>query len=304
MQPCGYHHPNYAFSLSEFGDPIQLERSGAWLLRRSISFSTYHDAMGCYPLLTCNDWGGIFDDLRNLSEKIVAVWLITDPFADVDYGKLRQFFRDVCYPYKEHMVIDLSQPVDATVSKHHQRYAKKSLKHADINVIEPPASCVDVWNHLYANLIQKKGITGLTQFSRESFLQQLKVPGCVVFQALHKQRVVAMQIWYRYQDRAYYHLGASSDEGYRQHGAFGLFWEAIHFFKKEGLRWLNIGAGAGTKPKPDDGLTRFKKGWSNAVRPVYFCGAIMDPEQYNRLCLAQQKENEAYFPAYRAGEFA
>jgi len=303
MPPCGYHHRNYALSLSDFGDPILLERSGAWLLLRSISSSTYRDAMGCYPLLTCDNWGGIYDDLRDLNERIVAVWLITDPFADVEFGKLRQFFRDICYPFKEHMVVDLSQPVDATVSRHHQRYAKKSRKQVEIEIIENPESCVDIWNRLYANLIEKKAIQGLTRFSRESFIQQLKVTGCVVFQALYKQRVIAMQIWYRYQDRAYYHLGASSDEGYLQHGAFGLFWEAIRFFQRQGLRWLDLGAGAGTKPNPNDGLTRFKKGWANAARPVYFCGAVMDRKQYNMLCRTRQKESENYFPGYRAGEF-
>jgi hypothetical protein len=303
MPPCGYHHRNYAFSLSDFGEPILLEKSGGWLLLRTIPGSDYRDAMGCYPLFTCNDWDGLFDDLRNLKEQFVSVCLVTDPFADVDFDKLRRIFQDVCYPFKEHMVVDLSQPAKATISKHHQRYAKKALKHVQIKVIENPASCVDIWSSLYANLIQKKGIQGLTRFSRKSFVGQLEIPGCVVFQALFNQRVIAMHIWYRYQDRAYYHLGASSDEGYRRHGAFGLFWEAIHNFQKEGLQWLHLGGGAGTKFNPDDGLTQFKKGWANTVRPVFFCGAILDRQRYHTLCLTQKNKSNNYFPAYRAGEF-
>lgn len=303
MQPCGYHHRDYAFSLSEYGDPIKLERSGGWLLQRPILGSKYRDAMGCYPLLTCDNWNGLFDDLGNLKNQMVAVWMITDPFADLSFEELSSFFTDVCFLFKHHIVVDLSQSRDAIVSKHHKRYAQKSLNHVEISMVENPEACVGDWERLYRYLIEKHEIKGLTRFSTEAFSKQLKVPGCVVFQAFHEQRVVAMQIWYRYHDRAYYHLGASSEEGYRQYAAFGLFWEAIDYFKRLDIKWLSLGAGAGVKPDSNDGLTRFKKGWSNETLPVYFCGAVMNINQYKQLCSTQSNQDKNYFPAYRAGEF-
>lgn len=234
---------------------------------------------------------------------MVAIWLVTDPFATIEVSELRSFFSDVCYPFKEHLVVDLSLPRQATVSKHHQRYARKALKHLEICIPMKPESYVEIWTRLYGNLIKKHGIKGLTRFSEKAFTQQMKVPGCVVFQAVMKSRIIAMQIWYQYGDRAYYHLGASSEAGYRHYAAFGLFWEAIRHFQKLGLRWLNLGGGAGTKQNANDGLTRFKKGWASSSRPVYFCGVTMHPKQYNALCRTNKYGKHDFFPAYRECEF-
>jgi len=303
MDLLGYHHPNYANSLSDFGHPVKLRRSGGWLLHRTIYGSLCRDAMGCYPMTTCDNWGGLLDDLRDLDTSLVAVWLVTDPFADTQYKDLRMFFKDTCFPFKEHMVVDLSHSVNKTISKHHQRYADKALKKIDVHIATTPHSCLHEWTQLYGNLINKHAIQGIARFSKKAFSKQLKVPGCVVFQALLNGNVIAMHIWYRYSDRAYYHLGASSEDGYQHYAAFGLMREAIQFFKSEGLQWLNLGAGAGTQANRNDGLTRFKKGWSNASRPVYFCGAVLDENQYQFLSQPHKNENGRYFPAYRAGEF-
>ena len=302
MQLCGYHHREYAFALSDFGEPISLPQSGGWLLQRSVPGSNYRDAMGCYPFFACNRWDDLFGDLRERKDQWIATWLVTDPFADVEVRKLHSYFNDVCFLFKEHSIVDLSMDRNDTVSRHHQRYARKALKCIDIRTPASPAACLEEWTELYGNLIRKHGIKGISCFSKWSFAHQLKVPGCVVFQAICKERVIAMQIWYQYNDRAYYHLGASSDEGYKRYAAFGLFWKAIGYFKKQGLQWLSLGAGAGTRSNVDNGLARFKKGWSNAVRPVYFCGIIMDPKRYAWLCQRQEKVNNPYFPAYRAGE--
>jgi hypothetical protein len=302
MQQCGYHHRDYAISLSDFGDPVSLPRSGGWLLQRSIPGSSYQDAMGCYPLFACDNWNDLYQDLRELKDRWISAWLVTDPFADLDVRQLRAFFKDVCFLYKEHRVVDLSASRDIVVSKHHQRYARKALKHVDILIPESPRTCLEIWTELYGNLIRKHKIKGISRFSKRSFAQQLKVPGCVVFQAIYGERIVAMQIWYQYNDRAYYHLGASSDEGYRQHAAFGIFWKAIGYFQQQGLQWLNLGAGSGTRSKADNGLARFKNGWSNAVRPAYFCGIVMDPKRYNLLGRLQEKVSNQYFPAYREKE--
>jgi hypothetical protein len=43
----GYLHPDYAQSLSEFGEPLQLQKSGGWLLERRVD-GTQSDAMITY----------------------------------------------------------------------------------------------------------------------------------------------------------------------------------------------------------------------------------------------------------------
>ena len=112
-----------------------------------------------------------------------------------------------------------------------------------------------------------------------------------------------MLVWYIIKDVAYYHLGASSDHGYRLNASFSLFYQSIEYFSSKGINWINLGAGAGTESDSDTGLDRFKKGWSSGTKAVYFCGRIFDIEQYNNILKQKNMDSGKYFPAYRKGEF-
>jgi hypothetical protein len=110
--------------------------------------------------------------------------------------------------------------------------------------------------------------------------------------------------WFVSGSVAYYHLGAYTDLGYELHASFALFWRAIELFKAEGLRWLNLGAGAGVgNNNPTDGLSRFKRGWSTGTRPTYLCRRIFDRVRYEQLVKSKGIQDTVYFPAYRTGEF-
>jgi hypothetical protein len=69
----------------------------------------------------------------------------------------------------------------------------------------------------------------------------------------------------------------------------------------DGLKWLDLGAGAGAGDDGADGLRRFKCGWTNTTRMAYLCGRIFDRAKYRRL--AEGKGVRDYFPAHRKGEF-
>ena len=126
----------------------------------------------------------------------------------------------------------------------------------------------------------------------------------VVFRATSQGSSIGMLLWYVMGDIAYYHLGAYSDLGYDLRASFALFSFAIDYFADIGLRWLNLGAGAGTRGAADDGLSRFKKGWSNSERTSYFCGRVFDQAKYREISLRRAGLPEAaYFPLYRYGEF-
>jgi hypothetical protein len=82
-----------------------------------------------------------------------------------------------------------------------------------------------------------------------------------------------------------------------------LFWSSIKFFTDSGLKWLDLGAGAGIKKASDDGLSRFKRGWSTGTRTAYLCGQIFDSVKYKTIVATKGISNTEYFPAYRTGEF-
>lgn len=125
-----------------------------------------------------------------------------------------------------------------------------------------------------------------------------------MFRALDGDETVGATLWYADREVAYYHLGAYSDAGYELEASFGLFWHVLDYFAREGLRWLNLGAGAGLSDEGQtDGLTRFKRGWANDTRTAYFCGRILDRVKYEEIMRTKQIAASDYFPAYRKGEF-
>jgi hypothetical protein len=299
----GYLHPRYAGSLAEFGVPRALPRSGAWVLQRAIPSVPLQDAMGCYPLFACCNWSGLAADLEKIAHDVVCLSVVTDPFGEYDEAQLRQCFQDKVVAFKKHFCIDLRHPMEEYVHRDHQRKARKALARLQVERCENAPQCLDEWVRLYEHLIQRHRITGISTFSRMAFARQFEVPGLVAFRALHQDKPVGMVLCYLQGDIAYYHLGAHSPAGYETGSSFALFWRLIEYLRDRGLRWVNLGAGAGTAADATDGLTRFKRGWSTGTRTAYFCGRIFDRRAYDRIVESKGIAETAYFPAYRKGEF-
>ena len=279
----GYMHPDYAESLSQFGEPHRLPRSGGWILVRRIPGFPCRDAMGTYPLFFCHDWSKLHLDLEDLADDLVSLAVVADPFGDHGTDCLLKCFKDVVVPYKEHLVIDLRSSISTFVCNHHRRYARKALRNLYVERCDEPEQFVKTWGHLYANLIKTRNVKGIQAFSRTSFAKQFSVPGMVVFRAAHEQETIGMLLCYVQGEVSYYHLGAYSSAGYNLHASFALFWFAIEYFANKRLRWLNLGAGAGVGNHTTDGLSRFKRGWSTGTETAYFCGRIFDHARYSEI---------------------
>jgi hypothetical protein len=302
QQPTGYQHPHYAQSLAEFGAPLQLPLSQGWLLQRAIPGVPCSDAMGCYPLFACRDWRPLEDDLTALGSELVSVTLVADPFGNHDAELLKRCFPDMVRNFKAHFIVDLSQPPARFVAENHLRNVRKALALVEVRRCVAPGDHLNQWVALYDHLIQVRQIRGLRRFSRSSFAVQLGVPGIVAWEARHEDTTVGMILWYVQGDIAYYHLAAYSQAGYNLRASFALFWRSLEYFAAAGLRWLNIGAGAGLTAG-EDGLTRFKRGWATGTRPAYLCGRVLNHSAYDDLAHVRQTGAGAYFPAYRLGEF-
>lgn len=297
----GYLHAEYAASLAEFGTPRFMPRSKAWILERPIRDSKYRDAMGCYPFFACQNWSSLKTDLTELEDQLVCLSAVTDPFGENDASLLADCFRDVVKPFKQHYVVDLQKPLDSFVCEHHQRNVRRALQKVNVERVDDPQEIADEWVMLYANLIRRHDITGVSAFTERSLRQQLTVPGTQVFRARNSAETVGMIVWYVNGEVGYYHLAAYSDLGYELRTSFALFWTSIEFFAANHLRWLNLGAGAGIESDATDGLNRFKRGWSTGTRTAYFCGRIFDRTKYDDIVRSSGVPATEYFPAYRAG---
>jgi hypothetical protein len=295
----GYLHEAYASSLAEFGEPRLLPRSGAWILLREIPNSTLRDAMAGDRLLFCSDWTGLADDTAELSG-LVSFTAVTDPLADVTPEYLRRCFPDLVRPYKDHYVVDLCKPAP---SPHHLAEIRKARRRVAAVVETEPGLHVDDWNRLYAVLCARHSVSGIRAFSRSAFQQQMTIPGCVAIRAILGSECVSMTLWFVMGKSVYYHLGASDERGYAAGASYALIQTAIETFAGQGLRWLNLGSAAGASSDRVDGLTRFKRGWTDHKRTSYLCGKIIDRKAYRTLSGPYAALSE-YFPLYRGGEFA
>ena len=303
MFAVGYRHSRYAESLQEFGSPFALPRCGGWLLQRQIPGQPESDCTACYPIFACADWSQLGADLDAIGERMVSVAVVTDPFGQYDERFLKHCFGDVVFPFKTHYVVALDCPPETFVSSHHQRNARNARQAVTVEVCDPPGQFLDDWVALYQTLIERHHIKGISAFSRAAFVRQLEVPGIRALRAISNGETVGMLLWYAQDGVGYYHLGAYNSLGYRLKASFALFWSAIEYFSDMGLQWLSLGAGAGLKNEADDGLSRFKRGWSTGEKTAYFCGRIFNPARYRQITEARGLVDATYFPAYRAGEF-
>jgi hypothetical protein len=298
----GYLHPWYAESLAEFGEPVHLPASGGFLLKRLIPGSANCDAVGPYPIFRCRDWGALGDDLENIGPTFVSLALVTDPFGDYDPEYLRLCFEDRTIPFKEHFVVDLECSNARPLPESHRRHTRKALQSVTVEPVNDPEGVLDTWIDLYANLVTRHKITGIAVFSRHSFERQMQVPGLAVFRAVRGTDTLGMTLWYHDSRTAYYHLGAYSERGYHLGVSYAIFAFVIQYFRDRGLRFLSLGAGAGTTGDPSDGLSRFKRGWATGTRTAYFCGRVFDRARYAELAARAGGNYPNFFPAYRAGE--
>jgi hypothetical protein len=272
-------------------------------LKREIPGFVYQDAKGCYPIFCCRDWSQLKKDFQSLRNELVCVSIVSDPFGDYDYPLLQKQFKDLILPFKNHYIVDLKQPIKDFVSGHHKRYAQKALREIHVEKFDQPIQLLEEWTALYANLIKRHKLHGITEFSPVAFSRQLNIPGMVALRAIFQSTTVGMLLWFVQDEIGYYHLGAFSDQGYKMRASFALFWFAIEYFAASGLVFLNLGAGAGLKHNPSDGLSRFKRGWSNGTRTAYFCGRILDRIKYQEIVEKNGITDNDFFPAYRKSEF-
>jgi hypothetical protein len=241
--------------------------------------------------------------MERLSSSLVTLSLVTDPFGQYNEDLLHRYFRDIVRPFKYHFVTDLSQSLTSFVSKSHVRNMSKAFKQVHVQKCLKPSSFIQEWTCLYSTLVQRHSISGIAAFSKRSFAGQFSVPGMHAFRATRAKETVGMLLWYRQGDVGYYHLGAFSPLGYELGASFALFWFAMEWLAGAGVRWLDLGAGAGLSRDRADGLSRFKNGWSTGRKVAYFCGCIFDRAKYSELVELSSNPRTTYFPAYRNGEF-
>ncbi len=250
----------------------------------------------------CEDWSRLAADLADLPDDIVSVSLVADPFGAYTLDMLEVCF-DVVNPFKCHYIVDLQGNPEAIGSDHHRKSARRALRKIQVEVCRDPSGFADAWITLYHKLVTRYDISGIRAFSRNAFIRQLSMPEIVVHQAFLDSELVGAQLFYIQDGIAHCHLGAVSDKGYSAGAFYAMDYFSFEYFSGK-ARKLDLGGGAGLDANADDGLSRYKSGWSSETRTIYFCGRVTNQDRYAALARSRKGDQASYFPAYRCGEFS
>lgn len=292
----GYQSSAYLKALSCLGRPFPLEGSSAALIARQVPDTEREDLMGPYPFLTADDWPNVLDTLEKVAGDYVALSFVTDPFCPVGLDDLSARF-DVARVMNDQYIVDLTAPL--TPSRHHRKKLRMVREGLTLDLRLPTPEDAEAFVRLYANLVDRKTIDDFRAFDQESLFAQVLAPGALIVEARLGGLLAGMDLYYVDGEHAHAHLSAYADVGYALSVSYPMMAFAINALG-DYANALNLG---GAPASGGDGIRHFKKGWSNATRPSFLCGRVLDPKGYAQIA-GCPFDPQSYFPAYRAREFS
>lgn len=286
----------YAEAIGDGAPVVAVRELGSWAVLRPIPGTRLLDARTPYPFSPLVRPRSRRDLYHGLEESGIVSLVVTTDALDDDTEWYADIF-DLARPYKAHFVIDRDRaPVRFT--KHHRYEIRKSDRLCETGTV-PLRDHMDEWCALYDNLAARHRLGDTHRFSRSYFEALARLPGFVAVAAMIGGRMVSCHIWAKVARRAYSHLSASSEEGYRHGAAYAVLAHAVGAF--DDCRLIDLGGVPDAADSPC-GLARFKKGFANGTRTNWICGSIVDPERYRSLTgeIPGERVAGGYFPAYRS----
>jgi serine/alanine adding enzyme len=193
----------------------------------------------------------------------------------------------------------------ATLNAATRRNVRKALANGLTFKVERTAGAYERFAELYRQTMKRRGALPYYFFSDDYFrgFRELLGDAQALLSVSKGEEMIAGALFMRSPDFIHYHLGGS-DPGFLELRPNNLlFFEAMQWGYTLGATALHLGGGY----RPDDGLFRFKAGFS-PLRARFWVGrAVHDEEAYTRARQARDAQAEGasavpgtFFPAYRA----
>lgn len=301
--------PTHPYKTAEYGRSFRsgfdLHSSGiapvTWI-KRPVAGADAFDFAGPYPCVAVPDCRALAGDLQELRHAGgTSVVFVTNAF---DESAVARDLQDLtlCAPFKTHYLVKFAAPWRGNLSVHHVRGLRLARKAglATRTFVASADYAATFWP-LYKVLIERHDIADIQALSRDIIAAQCALPGMVAVEALDGADVIASSLWAHDESEAHLHLHAQMERAYDLRASFLLYEAALDYFS-ERVKQVDLGGGAGLLDDAQDGLSRFKRGWSNATARTYLCGEVLDPDRYRSLSQARGATDSTYFPQYRAPE--
>jgi len=301
----GYESSEYASAFASFGTVLTLPQSQLRLIKRRITHDAF-DLIGLYPYSMCNSVlaiNGDHDQAVLRQTGAVALSFVLSPF-DATHAEQSSRDWDCMKRFKSHFVIDFETAWKKQISKKTRYYANKGQRLHEIEPIAVDADVANTFHRLYQSTVQRHSITGVQNFSIASLHRQMTTPGAFVLRASVGDKTSGMIICMINSDHANYHLVAVADEFRDQSTNHALLLAAADRCASQGVKFLNLGGGAGTATDDSDGLFRFKRKWTPLSLHTSLFGRILDRKKYRSLSQFTRTTSSTFFPSYRAPDAA
>ena len=300
MQPSPYTTREYVKTLAHLGEVLTLE-GGASLLVRQVQGIDCLDWAGPYPFLDGGHLAGLECDLRHAtSQSVAALSAVLEPLTMPNERLISNVFPDFDRPFKQHALVDLGADLEAQRSSQHRRKVRRALRKVNVERASVDDSVREEWLGLYSGLREARGFAGqMADFDEAGLEAQLGLPGSRYYRARMSGTTVAAALWFDSEEFTWYHLGASTDAGRAVEASYALFDLALRQSVEAGLSWANLGGGAGLAEIEDDGLARFKRGWTPHLGWSRLVGRIISLATYESACQLGGPSRGGTFPPYR-----
>lgn len=125
-----------------------------------------------------------------------------------------------------------------------------------------------------------------------------------LFNAMYGGQIIASYLILHGFQTAYYHFGGSREEDFKLRANNLLIYEIAIWAKKKGYKWFHLGGGI----HPNDGVYRFKAGFSKKQTGLYSSNNIHNQKKYNQICAIKKSWDFShhiksiqtnFFPAYK-----
>lgn len=284
-----YNTPEFAACFDGLADLENIGDGLGYMRLREIEGTPYKDAITAAPRHSFSDASTLAQTLR--AQKIISATIIPDPLQDAQ--NLEENF-DTVRPFKTHYVYDPSLPLE--FHGFHKTNIALAGKKGTVRRIEFHDH-LGLWMQLWETLLERHHIEGLGRFSHSYFERLALVPGLIAYGAFDESgALVAISLWFEHGDYVVSHLNACAPEGYKIQANYGIYKFMLDDLKDK--RLIDLGGNVGACDDPEDGLSKFKAGFSNTTRQSYICGLICNRAVYDEL--SNGRGDETFFPAYRA----
>jgi lipid II:glycine glycyltransferase (peptidoglycan interpeptide bridge formation enzyme) len=207
--------------------------------------------------------------------------------------------------------IDLADDQD-TLSTKLARNHRRSIAHAQQCGVTagpkvPDTHSAAEFAKLYAASMLRLGASErwlLPQSYLDNFIDCLAPDRISFFNAERNGELLASALILLSGPTAYHHLIGSSESALRMCASHLLIFELCRWARARGCLRLFLGGGFA----PEDGIFRFKAGFSRRRAWLYTSDVVYDPERYRQLCDARKlwdqrqrisSELDDFFPVYR-----